>query len=222
MEGGEILDNTASLFGGGVAVGSRASFKKTGGVIYGEDSGEGLRNTVIDGTGAPLIYGHAVCVSLPQKPLFQFRDDTVGKDDHVSYSGSPTGDGVFGEGEHWQLPGEDGRRFLLIGGIVVLVIGGFAVFCAVKARRKKQAAMTAGGMSSAVLDEIKRSLTPREKEVFDLLLTDRTLKVIAGELDISYSGVKFHTKKIYRKFDIQSRTELIVLFTNNRLPAPEG
>jgi DNA-binding CsgD family transcriptional regulator len=212
MEGGAILDNTVYRFGGGVAVAGRGSFKKTGGVIYGADADEGLRNTVIDDTGAYAVYGHAVCVALTESQSYHFRDDTVGEDEMVSYSGSVAGIGVFGEGEHWERPGDEGRRFFLIGLAAVLATGGVVVFFFLRTSRKRQGAVSTEGGPDPALLEIARNLSPREKEAFDLLLTGRSLRAIADELAISYSGLKFHTQKIYRKFGIQSRTELLVLF----------
>jgi DNA-binding CsgD family transcriptional regulator len=215
MEGGAIFDNTAYGSGGGFHAAVRGSFRKTGGVIYGEDADEGLRNMVINGAGDPVIKGHAVCVAVYDGLLFQFRDDTVGEDDVLSYSGSITGNGVFGEGENWEPSGDYRRRFIIIAVFAVAVVGGAAVFFILRTRRKKQAAIPAERIKRPALLEIARNLPPREKEVFELLLTDRSLKVIADELDISYSGANSHTQKIYRKFGIQSRTELLILFHKN-------
>jgi DNA-binding CsgD family transcriptional regulator len=50
--------------------------------------------------------------------------------------------------------------------------------------------------------------TPREREVFSLLLTEASPKQIAATLRVSNATVNFHTKNIYRKLGIQSRTEL--------------
>jgi DNA-binding CsgD family transcriptional regulator len=50
--------------------------------------------------------------------------------------------------------------------------------------------------------------TPREQEVFTLLLTETSPKQIATILRVSNATVNFHTKNIYRKLGIQSRTEL--------------
>ena len=51
-------------------------------------------------------------------------------------------------------------------------------------------------------------LTPRETEIFTMLLTDASPKQIAGILKISMGTVNFHTSNLYRKLEIQSRTEL--------------
>lgn len=55
-------------------------------------------------------------------------------------------------------------------------------------------------------------LTPREKQVFALLLTGTKRKDIARKLDISESTVGFFTKKIYKKLGVNSKPELIVRF----------
>ncbi len=70
MEGGEIMNNTAYRSGGGFHTGSRGSFRKTGGIIYGSDAPDGYRNKVINGSGSPKVFGYAVCVALTDHPLF--------------------------------------------------------------------------------------------------------------------------------------------------------
>ena len=55
-------------------------------------------------------------------------------------------------------------------------------------------------------------LSPREIEVFDLLLSDKTLAKIAEELVISYSSVHFHCKNIYRKLKLSSRRQLLMTY----------
>jgi DNA-binding CsgD family transcriptional regulator len=57
-------------------------------------------------------------------------------------------------------------------------------------------------------------LTPRELEIFKLLLTGLSTKQIAGELTLSEPGANFHIKNLYRKLGIQSRTELLVKYVN--------
>jgi DNA-binding CsgD family transcriptional regulator len=61
-------------------------------------------------------------------------------------------------------------------------------------------------------------LTPRETQVFTLLLTEVSPKQIAAELKISYASVNFHTKNLYRKLNIQSRTELFALYSSYANP----
>jgi DNA-binding CsgD family transcriptional regulator len=62
------------------------------------------------------------------------------------------------------------------------------------------------------INEIDRTedlnLTPREKQIFTLLLTELSPKQIASELNISMGTINFHSANLYRKLEIQSRTEL--------------
>ncbi len=58
------------------------------------------------------------------------------------------------------------------------------------------------------------TLTPREREVFQLLLKGMKEKEIAGALHISRSGVGFFTKRIYKKLDVNSKPELILRYYN--------
>jgi DNA-binding CsgD family transcriptional regulator len=53
------------------------------------------------------------------------------------------------------------------------------------------------------------NLTPREKEIFALLLTDAAPKQIAYELKISKGTYNYHSANLYRKLEITSRLELI-------------
>lgn len=55
-------------------------------------------------------------------------------------------------------------------------------------------------------------LSPREREVFTLLLTDMTLSDIADELFVSYSSVHFHCKNIYRKLQLSGRRQLLIKY----------
>jgi DNA-binding CsgD family transcriptional regulator len=61
------------------------------------------------------------------------------------------------------------------------------------------------------------NLTPREREIFTLLLTDMTPKYILAELKISRGTLNTHTNNLYRKLGIQSRTEMLVKY--GKLPA---
>ncbi len=59
-------------------------------------------------------------------------------------------------------------------------------------------------------------LSPREKDVLDLLLEAKTNKEIAQELCISEYTVKSHVKNIYSKYDVTSRAELITSVLKNQ------
>lgn len=56
------------------------------------------------------------------------------------------------------------------------------------------------------------TLSARELEVFELLLSDKTLTLIAEELYISHSAVHFHCKNIYKKLKISSRRQLLITY----------
>ena len=56
---------------------------------------------------------------------------------------------------------------------------------------------------------MNEALTPREQEVFNMLLAGATPKEIGHELKISHSTFLTHQKNIYRKFDIHTINELL-------------
>ena len=56
------------------------------------------------------------------------------------------------------------------------------------------------------------ALSKRELEVFDHLLSDKTLSQIAEEMYLSYSSVHFHCKNIYRKLQLSGRKQLLMQY----------
>ncbi|MDR2730311.1 MAG: helix-turn-helix transcriptional regulator [Treponema sp.] len=58
------------------------------------------------------------------------------------------------------------------------------------------------------------NLTPREPEIFNLLLTGIPGKQIADKLILTEAGTSFYIKKLCRKLGIQSRTELLAKYVN--------
>ena len=64
------------------------------------------------------------------------------------------------------------------------------------------------------------NLSPREKEIFDLLLDGKAPKEIGLILKISYQTVKFHQKKLYAKLNIRSIQELLVQYKTGYTPPP--
>ena len=56
---------------------------------------------------------------------------------------------------------------------------------------------------------MNKNLSPREKEIMDLLLTGKVPKVIGYELKISYATVKFHQHNLYTKLGSSSMTRYI-------------
>jgi DNA-binding CsgD family transcriptional regulator len=206
MEGGVIMNNTAERSGGGFYTGSTGSFRKTGGIIYGSDAPAGFRNTVLNGSSSPKVFGHAVCVELINDPLHHFRDDTVRENDFLSYVGSPTGNGVFGQGEKWEKPKPNSLSLWIIVIGSVLALGGVVCFLAIKLKQQPiPAAVTA-------VIEPEVELTPHEREFFDQLLTELTTKEIARNMELTYSGVYFHIQKLYNKLGVQNRTELFAKY----------
>ena len=55
-------------------------------------------------------------------------------------------------------------------------------------------------------------LTPRERDLFLLLLEGYTLKESAKKLDIKYSTANTHMTGIYKKLNVNSRAELIIRY----------
>lgn len=62
------------------------------------------------------------------------------------------------------------------------------------------------------------SLSPRERQILELLATGMAPKEAAGELGISYETVRDYLKQIYQKLHVRSRTEAVLRF----LEAGEG
>jgi len=63
-------------------------------------------------------------------------------------------------------------------------------------------------------------LTPREKEILDLLLEGSLAKEIAHKLDISISTVDFHRTNIYKKLDIHNIQEVFIKYSTYGKKAP--
>ena len=56
------------------------------------------------------------------------------------------------------------------------------------------------------------ALSARELEIFEKLLTDKTLSEIAEELYITYSAVHFHCQNIYKKLNVQNRKQIYIRY----------
>ncbi len=74
---------------------------------------------------------------------------------------------------------------------------------------KKQASLTDEDIQKRIL-----SLTPREHDLFLLLLEGFTLKESAAQLSVKYSTANTHMTSIYKKLDVNSRAELIINYHN--------
>ena len=66
----------------------------------------------------------------------------------------------------------------------------------------------------ALLEDFEKRylLSPRESEVFQLIIDGRSNTEIAENLFISENTVKFHTKNILKKTNCSNRTGLILLY----------
>ena len=67
---------------------------------------------------------------------------------------------------------------------------------------------------------IKENLTPREKEILELLSRGFAYKQIAGELNLGIGTVQTHLSRIYRKLHVNCRTEAVVKYLESAGPRP--
>ena len=210
MEGGVIMGNTAHVTGGGVAVGGRGTFKKSGGIIYGKNAPLGFRNIALNGAGSPFrIFGHAVRAA-PGGNEFYFRNNTVLENDFLTYTGTTKGSGAFGEGEKWDSSIKARWRILIIIMLATFTLG-IPVFLLVMSsvqKRRIEKLLMQNPVQEVNIENM--DMSPREKEICELLLSDLSIKQIGYALKLSYSGVYSHVQNLYRKLGIQSRAELFV------------
>ena len=112
---------------------------------------------------------------------------------------------------------------LKVGGFIQIIVLSFAVIYREKDLRKynyfmkkdiikfskeiKQLTMQ-DDVEKPRKDNLK-NLSIREREIFDLIVTSKTNKEIANEINISVNTVKFHVKNIYGKLEIKSRKEAL-------------
>ena len=68
--------------------------------------------------------------------------------------------------------------------------------------------------TEAINNKDSLNLTPREQEIFTMLLGGTPPKEIAYTLKISYETVHFHQKNLYRKLGIQSIQELFAKYSS--------
>jgi DNA-binding NarL/FixJ family response regulator len=66
-------------------------------------------------------------------------------------------------------------------------------------------------------EKAHRLLTPREIEVLRLLIAGETNKEIADSLYISDKTVKIHVNKIFKKFEVKSRSQAIIYAVRNKV-----
>jgi FixJ family two-component response regulator len=63
----------------------------------------------------------------------------------------------------------------------------------------------------AALRSLVSSLTPREKEVFALVVRGKLNKQIAHELDIAERTIKAHRQQVMEKCEVQTLAELVLI-----------
>jgi LuxR family transcriptional regulator, transcriptional regulator of spore coat protein len=57
---------------------------------------------------------------------------------------------------------------------------------------------------------VKSLLTNREREVFELLVQDRTTKEIAAQLFVSEKTVRNHISNVMKKLNVKGRSQAVV------------
>ncbi|PHN06120.1 response regulator [Flavilitoribacter nigricans] len=62
-----------------------------------------------------------------------------------------------------------------------------------------------------------KMLTKKEGHVLQLLVDGLSYKLIAGEMNVSINGIRYHIKNIYRKLHINSRSELFQLYRDGKI-----
>jgi FixJ family two-component response regulator len=75
------------------------------------------------------------------------------------------------------------------------------------------------------LDGVKerlQSLTPREREVFELVIAGRQSKIIASDLKLSVMTVKVHRSHVMRKMGAKSLIDLVRMANSLGIPAQDG
>jgi DNA-binding CsgD family transcriptional regulator len=163
---------------------------------------------------------------------WRLRDSTVEDHEILTFTGAQVGlPGTFGENEPWifqvyypeKAPPSIFRVIVITAVITFLatsIMFGLALFVLHRRRRAQRMAevkteLEASDAGGQTVVEPPVGLSPREREVFTLLLTEAAPKDIAYNLDISASAVNKHISNIYRKLDVQSRTELFAKYRKN-------
>jgi LuxR family transcriptional regulator, transcriptional regulator of spore coat protein len=65
-------------------------------------------------------------------------------------------------------------------------------------------------MASGKDSHMKSLLTNREREVFELLVQDKTTKEIAAQLFVSEKTVRNHISNVMKKLNVKGRSQAVV------------
>lgn len=66
-------------------------------------------------------------------------------------------------------------------------------------------------LTNDLSDKLKL-LTPKELEVYEIMMEGYKLKEVASKLNVKFTTINEHTKAIYKKLDVHSQKELIVKY----------
>ncbi len=74
----------------------------------------------------------------------------------------------------------------------------------------------------AAVTEQLASLTPREREVMELLLAGKTSKEIAAEMNLSVRTIEGHRRMVLSKMNVSSAAQLVRIVLDAREPSSRG
>lgn len=74
---------------------------------------------------------------------------------------------------------------------------------------QREVGVRAGGVREGVVSVVEEELTPRERDVLELLARGHDNRAIAAELSIGYTTVRGHVRSLIAKFGARSRLELV-------------
>ena len=116
-------------------------------------------------------------------------------------------------------------RFLVVehsieiyGGLIALLFAGVGVWLGLKLTRKKEVVvfkevMVSAAVPFALNDERLRELgvTPREREILELIANGMSNREIAEKLFVSENTVKTHSSRLFDKLGAKRRTQAVQL-----------
>jgi DNA-binding CsgD family transcriptional regulator len=119
---------------------------------------------------------------------------------------------IFGEGDKWDNPDKALRRMLLAIILLILAVA-VCVFVILRKKAYKKLMKIAQEAKSSAPKMVfeNASLTDREKEIGSLLLSELKMKQIASVMKIAYTTADFHAKNLYKKLEVEGRTELLLM-----------